>query len=67
MEIDYINELKNDVAEGLMIQNNKDLDYKIIIVYRSEGLFYHNLITNKAFICDIQIRDSIIFTKSIKR
>ncbi|MCL9807525.1 hypothetical protein NAT51_18545 [Flavobacterium amniphilum] len=67
MEIEYINELKNDVTEGLMIQNNKNLGYKIRIVYRGEGLFYHNLITNKAFICDIQIRDSIIFAKSIKR
>lgn len=67
MEIDYIEDLKRDLSEGLMIENNTILGYKIRIVYRGEGLFYHNLITDRAFICDIQIRDSVIFTKTITK
>ncbi len=67
MEIDYIAELKQDKKTAPMIENNIEEGYKIRIVYRGEGLFYHNIIDNKAFICDIQIRTGVIFQKTINR
>jgi len=67
MEINYINELKEDKTIAPMIENNIIDGYKIRIVYRGEGLFYHDIVCNKAFICNIQIRTGVIFTKTINR
>ena len=67
MEINYINELKEDKTIAPMIEHNMIDGYKIRIVYRGEGLFYHDIVSQKAFICDIQIRTGVIFTETINR
>ena len=66
-EKEFIKELKEDKTIAPMIENNMIDGYKIRIVYRGEGLFYHDTVNKKAFICNIQITTGVIFIKTINR
>jgi len=66
-EKEFIKELKEDKTIAPMIENNMIDGYRIRIVYRGEGLFYHDIVNKKAFICNIQIRTGVIFTETINR
>lgn len=61
----YILELKADKSIGPMIENNLDQNYRIKILHRGEQLFYHDLLTDRALIVEIQVRNGSIFRKSI--
>ena len=65
MDIGYIKELKNDAATGLMIEYNYADNYKIRIIYKGEGIVYHDIQLDRATIIDIQIRNGSIFESSI--
>ncbi|GAA0537992.1 hypothetical protein [Chitinophaga japonensis] len=65
LQFEFIQELKNDRTVAPMIEDNKTAGYKIRIIQRGEHLFYQQ--GDRAFICDIQIRDNILFTDSIKK
>ncbi len=67
MELDYVKELKSDKKEAPMIEINLQSGYKIRVVYRGEGLFYHDFETDKALVFDIQIRNGSIFESTIKK
>lgn len=61
----YIQELKFDNRKAPMIE---DVDeYKIRVLHRGEQLFYWEKKENRAFICEIQIRNGTIYSNSIKR
>ncbi|TDQ11788.1 hypothetical protein [Pedobacter metabolipauper] len=66
-ELEYLKELKTDMSEGIMIEHNTVDHYKIRLINKGEELFYHDLQTNTAFICAIQIRNGSIFEKTIHK
>lgn len=67
MELDYIQELKNDQAVGPMVEFNIVFNYKVRVVERGEGLFYHEIDSDRAIIIGIQVRNDTIFKNSLIR
>jgi len=67
MELDYIQELKNDQAVGPIVEYNIVSNYKVRIVNRGERLFYQEIDSDRAIIIDIQVRNDTIFENSLIR
>jgi hypothetical protein len=60
-----IQELKNSTDVGLSFERNVEYNYKVRIINRGEHLFYQQ--EDRAFICEINPHESIIFKYSIKK
>ncbi|MEZ0609347.1 hypothetical protein ACAW74_12560 [Fibrella sp. WM1] len=64
-EFAFMQALKADFSTGPMVEVNIEAGYKIKIIGRGEQLFYQQ--EDKALICEIQVRNDLIYRDSIKR
>ncbi|MEZ0539975.1 hypothetical protein [Fibrella arboris] len=62
-EYNLIQELKAQTNHGPMVEVNSVDKYKIMIIGRGEQLFYQQ--EDRALLCDIQVRNDLIYQNSI--